>query len=120
MLLIGLALLATGVVVYLSQQRPPGGTPARPFIMEGVRVVQPVFLAPRRLNLNTASAAELVSLPGIGEVLAGRILAHREEHGLFSSIDALCAVSGIGPKVLEAIRELVTVESEPVDPRNDQ
>jgi len=61
------------------------------------------------VNLNSASAQELDGLPGVGEVLAGRIVAWREENGMFGSVDDLGEVQGIGPKVLENLRELVTV-----------
>jgi competence protein ComEA len=61
------------------------------------------------INVNTATAAELEVLPGIGEVLAGTIVAYRDEHGPFGSVDQLEDVSGIGPVTLEEIRDLVTV-----------
>lgn len=62
-----------------------------------------------KLNLNTATAEELMTLPGIGEVLAGRIVAYREAHGGFSSIDELAQVEGIGEKRIDAIRDYVTL-----------
>jgi len=62
------------------------------------------------LNLNTATAAELEQLPGIGPALAARIVQYRQEHGPFRTVDALLVVSGIGPSTLERIRGLVTVE----------
>ena len=62
------------------------------------------------VNINTADAAELAALPGIGEVLAGRIVGYREEHGAFASVEALTDVPGIGEGKLNAIRELVFVE----------
>jgi len=61
------------------------------------------------VNLNTASAAELETLPGIGEVIAQRIVDHRTANGPFASVDQLLDVSGIGDAILESIRELVTV-----------
>ncbi|MEO8222090.1 MAG: ComEA family DNA-binding protein [Specibacter sp.] len=61
------------------------------------------------LNLNTASATEFDTLPGVGPVLAQRIVAWRTDHGPFASVDALDAVSGIGAKLLAGIRDLVTV-----------
>jgi competence protein ComEA len=61
------------------------------------------------VNINTASATELEALPGIGEVLAATIVAYRDEHGPFASVDQLEDVSGIGPSTLEDIRDLVTV-----------
>jgi competence protein ComEA len=61
------------------------------------------------VNVNTATPGELETLPGIGEVLAGAIVAYREEHGPFSSVNQLLDVSGIGEVTLEEIRELVTI-----------
>jgi competence protein ComEA len=61
------------------------------------------------VNINAASATELEALPGIGEVLAATIVAYRDEHGPFASVDQLEDVSGIGPSTLEEIRDLVTV-----------
>ena len=57
--------------------------------------------------------AALKTLPGIGEVLAQRIVDYREAHGPFRSVDELIAVEGIGEGKLEKLRELVTVEEEP-------
>ena len=63
------------------------------------------------IDLNTATAQELESLPGIGPVMAGRIIAHREANGPFASVDGVENVPGIGPKTLESIRPMVTVSS---------
>jgi len=57
--------------------------------------------------LNSAGAAELEQLPGIGPALAGRIIQWRDEHGPFTSVDELDEVSGIGPSVLGQVRDLV-------------
>jgi competence protein ComEA len=61
------------------------------------------------INVNTAGAAELEALPGIGEVIAQAIVDHRTENGPFTSVDQLLDVTGIGDATLEDIRELVTV-----------
>jgi competence protein ComEA len=61
------------------------------------------------VNINTASATELESLSGIGEVLAGTIVEYRDQNGPFASVDDLLDVSGIGPATLEEIRDQVTV-----------
>ncbi|WP_258723717.1 ComEA family DNA-binding protein [Cellulomonas sp. NS3] len=61
------------------------------------------------LDLNTADVTALDALPGIGPVLAGRILAWREEHGRFRSLDELAEVEGIGPALLERLAPAVRV-----------
>jgi competence protein ComEA len=61
------------------------------------------------INLNSATADLLDTLPGVGPTLAGRILEWREQHGRFSSVDELLEVSGIGPKTLAELASLVTV-----------
>ncbi|YAL84339.1 helix-hairpin-helix domain-containing protein [Dermacoccaceae bacterium W4C1] len=61
------------------------------------------------VNLNTADAAELDALPGVGPVIAQRIVQWRTENGRFSSIDDLNEVSGIGEKAMARLRPLVTV-----------
>ncbi|MBB2901742.1 competence protein ComEA [Kineococcus radiotolerans] len=60
------------------------------------------------LDLNAATPEELDGLPGVGEVLAGRIVAWREENGPFRDVEDLGDVPGIGPKVLDGLRDLVT------------
>ena len=62
-----------------------------------------------KVNVNTATETELEALPGIGPVLAQRIVDYRTQHGPFATIDALDDVSGIGPATLADLRDLVTV-----------
>jgi competence protein ComEA helix-hairpin-helix repeat region len=62
-----------------------------------------------RVNLNTATAAELETLPGVGPVLAQRIIAYREEHGGFRSVDELREVPGIGDATFAELEPRVTV-----------
>ena len=61
------------------------------------------------VNLNTADAAALETLPGIGPALAERIIAYRESNGPFASVADLDAVSGIGPAILGQIEGEATV-----------
>jgi competence protein ComEA len=60
-----------------------------------------------RVNVNQATAEQLTSLPGIGPVLAARIVAFRATHGPFGSMAELDQVSGIGPKLLASLEDLV-------------
>ena len=69
----------------------------------------PTELLPgEKLDLNTATAAQLQLLPGIGEKLSAAIVAWREEHGPFQKVEELLQVPGIGEKRLAEIRDLVT------------
>lgn len=62
------------------------------------------------VNINTASAETLDTLPGIGPVLAQRIVDWRAQYGAFSSVEQLTDVPGIGEAKLEKIRAMITVE----------
>ncbi len=89
---------------------------ARPLV-DGEQVVVPAqgaegaapAVSDGRVDLNTADAAALETLPGVGPALARRIIAWREENGRFAAVDDLLAVSGIGAKVLAGLRDAVRV-----------
>ena len=61
------------------------------------------------ISINLADKEEFMALPGIGEVLAERIVAYRQENGRFSSEEELLNVEGIGKKRLEEILDLITI-----------
>jgi competence protein ComEA len=63
-----------------------------------------------KTNLNSAGLEELGALPKVGPVLAQRIVDWRKEHGPFNSIEELDAVDGVGPKMLETLLPLVSVD----------
>ncbi len=62
------------------------------------------------VDLNTATLADLNKIPGVGDKMAVDIVAYRETHGPFQSIDDLDNVSGIGPKTLDKIRPYVFIK----------
>ena len=62
-----------------------------------------------QIDINTATAAQLEELPGVGPAIAQRIVEHRELNGPFTSVDDLQEVSGIGPATLEKMRDRATV-----------
>lgn len=62
-----------------------------------------------RVRLNSASATELETLPGVGPVLAERIVEHREEHGPFTEMEDLLDVPGIGEAKLAALRDYASL-----------
>lgn len=70
----------------------------------GVKSDQRRGVGSSRVDLNRAGVSELEALPGIGPVLARRIVAHRTRHGPFHRLEDLLAVEGIGPKLLERLR----------------
>ncbi len=68
---------------------------------------------PALINVNTATLEELDTLPGIGEVIAQRIIDYREENGPFTSTSQLTLVSGIGVDRLNKILDYITVGGTP-------
>ena len=61
------------------------------------------------VNINTADADTLTALPGIGQVLAERIVTYRRQNGSFRAVEEIMKVEGIGEKKAEAILDLITV-----------
>lgn len=68
------------------------------------------YSEPLKVDINAASERELQKLDGIGEHTAHAIVAYREEHGRFISVDELLNVSGIGQATLENIRPYIIIE----------
>ncbi len=66
--------------------------------------------APAIINLNTATKQQLMSLPGIGESYADRIITYRDDNGPFESVEQLERIKGIGFKKLERLRPLLRVK----------
>ena len=65
-----------------------------------------------QININEADQAHLEQLPGIGPVLAERIIAYREEQGGFDTIEEMTKVSGIGETTFVELEPYITVESD--------
>jgi competence ComEA-like helix-hairpin-helix protein len=65
---------------------------------------------PNRININTAPVGELEQLPGVGKVLAERIVTHREQYGPFRRAEHLMMVRGFSDSKFRKLRDLVTVE----------
>lgn len=71
----------------------------------------PVYLmAAEKINLNTATLEELMTLERIGPKYAQRIIDYRETHGPFEKIEDIIKVKGIGPKTFDANKDVITVE----------
>lgn len=84
---------------------PPPGASAEAGGAEGGTGGSPDGL----VNLNTATSAQLQTLPGVGPVLAERIIAYREQHGGFESVSDLRKVTGIGDARYDELKDRVTV-----------
>ena len=111
-ILVATGILASGLAIFFTTSRTGSIAPAGPIVLHDVRILIPTFVDAEpesKIDLNHASAAELESLPGIGPVLAGRIVDYREEHGSFRNVEGLSEVSGIGTSVVERIADLLTL-----------
>ncbi len=97
--------LQDGEKIYIPALAPQ----TSPVFEQNLAPVTSTGSVPERININTASQAELETLPGIGAVIAQRIIAYRTEHGPFQSIEEIQNVPGIGPKTFEKIKDLITV-----------
>lgn len=114
-----LALLACGVMlgIFLMQTRTAGtisvqrAAPDEPEKAVQTVMEEPSDAADDRLDLNTATAEDLQELPGIGEVIAQRIIDYHELCGRFLDPEQLMEVDGIGQAKYEKLRELVTVRN---------
>ena len=91
----------------ISTQRTGEAASLAPAAEPGESGPEPEEDAP--VNINTATVEELCTLEGIGETLARRIVAYREEHGPFASVGDITRVEGIGAGKFQAIRDRITV-----------
>ena len=100
----------------LTDTTTPGAPQASPGAQQAPTGAHPPA-APRRkpppprtpIDINSASHAELLLLPGVGDATASRIIDERTQGGPFARVDDLCRVRGIGPRRLAALRPYVTV-----------
>lgn len=95
-----------------------GGLNLARLVVDGEQIVVPAVgevpppgaaSVPGKVNLNTADAAALDTLPGVGPATAAKIIAWREQNGRFTSVEDLLDVSGIGASTFADLKDLVTV-----------
>ncbi|PSK63732.1 ComE operon protein 1 [Micromonospora sp. MH33] len=98
-----------GELILVGVTAPPGQAAPGPASGGGGPAAGGVAPGSGPVNLNTATLAQLDALPGVGPVLAQRILDHRDQHGGFRSVSDLRQVDGIGDARYEQLKDLVTV-----------
>ena len=114
LILLGIAILFTGIII--------GTFIGRATAPYGVSMHAPTYDAQRptptlpyqtnqtgKINVNVATAEELIMLPGIGKETAKRIIEYRHKYGPFQSLDDLTKVKGVGENTVENIRRYATV-----------
>jgi competence ComEA-like helix-hairpin-helix protein len=113
-LLIGAAILASGILVFQTGRHPTfaSGAVPQPIQLEDVAILIPKLVEVEPIDINRAGLDELETLPGIGPALAARIIAYRNEHGPFQSVEALQNVSGIGSQTIQGLLDKATVGPE--------
>lgn len=94
---------------FAARSGAPLSNETAPFTVSRTRTNRKQPPAAGSVNLNTASLQELMRLPGIGESYARRVVAYRQEHGPFGSVDDLTKIKGIGPKKLGKLRHFLVV-----------
>jgi competence protein ComEA len=99
LLIIGVALLVSACAT-VTRVSPRGGS---------AQFVGSQSVPDRVININTASAAELEALPGIGKAIAERIIAHRERYGPFRRIEHLLMVRGMSDRKFRALQSMIAV-----------
>jgi competence protein ComEA len=99
--------LRDGELIVILPLLIPGSTPMVPSAAAGVPTKADDSRV--KININTATGKELEALPGVGEVIASRIITYREQNGPFRSVDDLIHVEGVSDRAIDSIRELVTI-----------
>ena len=115
----GMLAAAIAVVLWIGWPAPEEGTPKSGPDQPAIAQAPPVAPGPSfspvkpisKVDLNRASADELTTLPGVGPVLAQRMVEWRKTHGRYRSVDDLQEVKGIGKKRMEQLRPLVIVKT---------
>lgn len=103
-------ILLSGIWAFSGQSPLPiGDLPSPPTASKTAVGQKQAYLFDQRLDLNRASASNLIGLPGIGPKLAQRIVEYRSRKKGFRSVDRLLRVRGIGPKTLARLRDRVVV-----------
>ena len=110
LIMLSALLLAGAVILRIRRSRPyPEITIVKNGIKEqlALKQVESQLKETRKININTSTIKEITSIPGVGGVLAARIVEYRDAHGAYRHKDDLLNVKGIGEKKLERITDYI-------------
>lgn len=112
-LILSAFLLTGSILLYIRDSRPFSDITIEKNAFEpelSLEEVKQMLEEKRKVDLNTASHDELVSIPGVGDATALKIIAFRDGGGVFYSARDLLLIKGIGEKKLDRIREYIKTE----------
>ena len=109
-ILIGVAVLASGVFILTNLPKPVRTSPLEAIRLDDISILLPRFVEFGPIDINSAALDDLITLPGIGPALAQRIIDYRIEHGPFRSVEELELVSGIGPQTVSGLIDAAVAE----------
>ena len=111
--LLGLTAAFVCVLLGMAYADRPTGEPGTYTVTTEREAQVEVTPEARYINVNTATAEELTELPGVGEVIAGRIVDYRTANGPFTTVEQLLEVKGIGEAKLSQMRGSLTLDGTP-------
>lgn len=115
-LLIGLAVLASGILMFTNLPKPVRTSPPEAIRLDDISILLPRFVESAPIDINRATLDDLIALPGIGPAFAQRIIDYRIEQGPFQSVEELELVSGIGPQTVQDIIDAAAVVVQEPEP----
>lgn len=103
-------ILGMGTLHFKRSIKSPDGSASQQGLRQGVGPIEEEIKKSKQVNINRADVDELSSLPGVGKVIATRIVAYRLEKGNFVSREDIKRVKGIGDKKFEKMKEYILLK----------